>query len=261
MTAARDLDTCPYVGLQPFLEEHREYFFGREKDQRIIIANVLASPLTVFYGSSGVGKSSVLMAGVVPQLRRDRPRIPVVVFREWVGDEFQQRLARACIASVKNCVGDADLPAEDLPLDELLRACCARARETVLVILDQFEEYFLYHQKANAPTSFEAQLARAINREDVDVGFLIALREDSLAKLDRFQERIPNLLSNRLRLRHLDADGAAEAIRRPLEVWNRKNASVAAGFRRGRPGFGVDRTGPRRARVGQPPVRRCVIEE
>ena len=46
MTAARDLDACPYVGLQPFLEEHREYFFGREKDQRLIIANVLASPLT-----------------------------------------------------------------------------------------------------------------------------------------------------------------------------------------------------------------------
>jgi WD40 repeat protein len=226
MTAARDLATCPYVGLQPFLEAHREYFFGREKDQRIIIANALASPLTVFYGSSGVGKSSVLMAGVVPQLHRDRPRIPVVVFREWVGADFEQRLARACIAAVKNCVGDADLPSEDLPLDELLRACCTRARETVLVILDQFEEYFLYHEKANAPTSFEAQLARAINREDVDVGFLIALREDSLAKLDRFQERIPNLLSNRLRLKHLDADGAAEAIRRPLEVWNRKNASV-----------------------------------
>ncbi|MBL0351269.1 MAG: WD40 repeat domain-containing protein [Dechloromonas sp.] len=226
MTAARDLETCPYVGLQPFLEEHREYFFGRQKDQRIIIANVLASPLTVFYGSSGVGKSSVLMAGVVPQLHRDRPRIPVVVFREWVGEDFQQRLARACIAAVRNCVGDANLPAEDLPLDELLRACCECARETVLVILDQFEEYFLYHEKGNAPTSFEAQLARAINREDVDVGFLIAMREDSLAKLDRFQERIPNLLSNRLRLKHLDADGAAEAIRCPLEVWNRKNASM-----------------------------------
>lgn len=226
MTASSDLDTCPYVGLQPFLEKHSEYFFGREKDQRIIIANVLASPLTVFYGSSGVGKSSVLMAGVVPQLRRERPRIPVVVFREWVGDDFQQRLSRACIAAVKNCVGDTDLPAEDLPLDELLCACGARARETVLVVLDQFEEYFLYHEKTNAPTSFEAQLARAINREDVDVGFLIALREDSLAKLDRFQERIPNLLSNRLRLKHLDCDGAAEAIRRPLEVWNRKYASV-----------------------------------
>jgi hypothetical protein len=199
------------------------------------------------------------MAGVVPQLRRDRPRIPVVVFREWVGDEFQQRLARACIASVKNCVGDADLPSEDLPLDELLRACCTRARETVLVILDQFEEYFLYHEKTNAPTSFEAQLARAINREDVDVGFLIALREDSLAKLDRFQERIPNLLSNRLRLKHLDADGAAEAIRCPLEVWNRKNAST--------PPVSVEDdlvSGDQQVRADAcrwPPVRRRVIEE
>ena len=57
----------------------------------------------------------------------------------------------------------------------------------------------------------EVQFARAVNRDDVDVGFVIALRDDSLSKLDRFQERIPNLLSNRLRLKHLDAVGAAVA--------------------------------------------------
>ncbi len=55
---------CPYVGLQPFEEADREFFFGRERDQRIIISNLLTSPLTILYGSSGVGKSSVLMAGV-----------------------------------------------------------------------------------------------------------------------------------------------------------------------------------------------------
>ena len=40
---------CPYVGLQPFEEADREFFFGRERDQRIIIANLLASPLTILY--------------------------------------------------------------------------------------------------------------------------------------------------------------------------------------------------------------------
>jgi hypothetical protein len=217
--------TCPYVGLQPFREEHREYFFGRERDQRIIIANLLASPLTILYGSSGVGKSSVLMAGVVPQLRRERPRTPVVVFREWVGKDFQLRLARACIESVWSGPVSDPRPAETLPLDELLRACAQAAHQTAVVLFDQFEEYFLYHPKSTDPNSFEAQLARAVNREDVDVGFLISMREDGLSKLDHFQERIPNLLSNRLRLKHLDTAGAAEAIRRPLEVWNHKHAA------------------------------------
>lgn len=216
---------CPYVGLQPFEEADREFFFGRERDQRIIISNLLASPLTILYGSSGVGKSSVLMAGVVPQLHRERLRTPVVVFRNWVDREFQSALARTCIEAVWTHEVDQPKPAESLPLDEILRACGEAAHETVLVLLDQFEEYFLYHPKSADPESFEAQFARAVNRDDVDVGFLIALREDGLAKLDRFQERIPNLLSNRLRLKHLDVAGAEAAIREPLRIWNDQHAA------------------------------------
>jgi hypothetical protein len=75
-SSAEDRNRCPYVGLQPFEEADREFFFGRELDQRVIISNLLAAPLTILYGSSGVGKSSALMAGVVPQLRRERPRRP-----------------------------------------------------------------------------------------------------------------------------------------------------------------------------------------
>ena len=73
---------CPDVGLQPWTEAERDYFFGRERDQRIISANLYAAPLTVLYGASGVGKSSVLLAGVLPYLRT-KPRTAVVVFREW----------------------------------------------------------------------------------------------------------------------------------------------------------------------------------
>ena len=224
MMSTDDRAPCPYVGLQPFQESDREFFFGRERAQRVIISNLLASPLTILYGSSGVGKSSVLMAGVVPQLRRDRPRNPVIVFRTWVGEDFQLALTRACIEEVwRNDVGQPK-PAETLPLDEILRACGEAAHETILVLFDQFEEYFLYHAKSADPASFEAQFARAVNREDVDIGFLIALREDGLSKLDRFQERIPGLLSNRLRLKHLDETGAAAAIRSPLDVWNSQYA-------------------------------------
>lgn len=224
-TDENDRKRCPYVGLQPFEEADREFFFGRERDQRIIIANLLASPLTLLYGASGVGKSSVLRAGVVPQLRRERPGTPVVVFRDWVDREFQVALRRACIVAVWEHDVDQPKPAESLPFDEILRACAEAAHETVLILLDQFEEYFLYHPKSADPQSFEAQFARAVNRDDVDVGFLIALRDDSLSKLDRFQERIPNLLSNRLALKHLDAAGATVAIHEPLEVWNDRYAA------------------------------------
>jgi WD40 repeat protein len=212
--------TSPYVGLQPFLPEHARFFFGREREQRLVIANLLAQPLTVLYGASGVGKSSLLNAGVLPQLRRDRPTTPVIVFREWARADYRSELVRRCIDAVWATPRDQPRPAEHLPLDVVLRAAAVAARETVLVLFDQFEEYFVYHPKSASPESFEAEFARAVNRDDVDVGVLLSLREDGLAKLDRFQERIPDLLSNRLRLKHLDASGAETAIRRPLAVWN-----------------------------------------
>lgn len=238
ITEAGERKTCPYVGLQPFEEADYEFFFGREREQRIIISNLLSSPLTILYGSSGVGKSSVLKAGVLPQLFRDRPKTPVVLFRDWASSDFQSKLIRACIDAVwdrdDDRLGtskvDQPKPAETLPFDEVLRACAEAAHETVFILFDQFEEYFLYHPKSADPQSFEAQFARAVNRDDVDASFLVALRDDGLSKLDRFQERIPNLLSNRLRLNHLDGTGAEIAIRRPLEVWNAKYSEDGQGM-------------------------------
>ena len=55
----------------PFTEEQAEYFFGREEERKIIAANLMASRLTLLYGPSGVGKSSVLNAGVAHDLRAE----------------------------------------------------------------------------------------------------------------------------------------------------------------------------------------------
>lgn len=219
----RDRASCPYVGLDPFGAADRDFFFGRESDQRIIISNLLSMPLTILYGGAGVGKSSLLMAGVVPELARRYPRTPVVVFRQWDGADFSRRLVHACIDATWRLDVDQPKPSDELPLDEVLRACGEAAHGTVLVLLDQFDDYLAQHRKSADPASFEAQFARAVNRREIDVGFLIAVREASLSQLDRFQERIPNLLDNCLRLRHLDSQGAQRAICEPLRVWNERH--------------------------------------
>ena len=61
----------PFKGLARFedTDGRRALFFGRERDREIIVANLIASRLTVLYGESGVGKSSLLRAAVV-RLRR-----------------------------------------------------------------------------------------------------------------------------------------------------------------------------------------------
>jgi len=77
----------PYVGLRPYTDsdDDRARFFGRERDQEIIIANLYSAPLTIFYGASGVGKSSVLLAGVGSELLQS-PLFACAVFRMWLAD-------------------------------------------------------------------------------------------------------------------------------------------------------------------------------
>jgi len=53
----------PYVGLIPYDEEDAAYFFGREDDCEVITANLMPTRLTLLYGASGVGKSSVINIG------------------------------------------------------------------------------------------------------------------------------------------------------------------------------------------------------
>lgn len=119
-------DFCPYKGLQPYTEGDRAFFFGRTRDEQIIISNLYAAQLTVFYGASGVGKSSVLLAGVVPLLKKE-PNLTVTVFRNWQAQNFLAQLKQCALeavnASTDNRI-DLDL---SLPLDEFLsQLACPR---------------------------------------------------------------------------------------------------------------------------------------
>ncbi len=232
----------PYVGLVPYSEADAALFFGREREQRIIAANLRASRLTLLYGASGVGKSSVLLAGVLPDLHRvvatsrnaaarmrngrgstavaDRAPFAVAVMREW-RDPPLPRLAETIRAAVIEACGDDDVApwVPGTPLVDTLRGYAARVR-TLLVILDQFEEYFLYHQEAFSPGSFDAQFAAVANDPDLRVNFMLSLREDALSQLDRFKGRIPGLFANYLRVDYLDRESARIAVTEPIAAYN-----------------------------------------
>jgi hypothetical protein len=217
--------TMPYQGLQPYAERDAWCFFGRERERTILAANLLAARLTLVYGESGVGKSSVLRAGVVHQLRQqqrsgelaaDTPRLLVVYLNQWSGDPVA-RLRERVGEEVARVVGEAGAEAPpSAGLTEALAAWTARWNLDLLVILDQFEEYFLYHPHEDGPGSFAAELSLAVDRSDLPVNFLLAVREDALAKLDRFKGRIPNLFENYVRIRHLRASRAEAAVVEPL---------------------------------------------
>jgi len=199
----------PYKGLASFEDSELDalLFFGREREIGAVAANVLANRLTVLYGPSGVGKSSLLGAGVARRLR-ELSGAPVVVHDAWAEDP-----AARLVASVHAECGELGATAG---LVDTVAAAAQSAGELHL-LLDNFEEYMLYHG-LEGPLS--AALPELLRRPGLRVNVLLALRDDALAELDDFAGRIPELFSNLLRLDRLDREAGRAAILGPLRRYS-----------------------------------------
>ena len=212
----------PYKGLAAFADSDLDalLFFGREREIEVIAANLVAASLTVLYGPSGVGKTSLLRAGVAQRLRRDGAA--VTIFSAWSGDPVKGLLS-AVEAEVRRVVSRVESPPSGAAAD-VLAGWTRRLGGDLYLILDQFEEYFLYHGDGGP----FLEVAEAIRRADVHVNVLLGVREDALAQLDAFKTALPTLYANSLRLDRLDRQAARRAILGPLERYNELGSTGTA---------------------------------
>ncbi len=226
----RRASPSPFVGLRPYTAAEAFLFFGRERERRVVSANLVASRLTLLYGPSGVGKSSILNAAAVPHLRamaaegeadNGKPDFVVVAFNSWRDEPVEGLIESVAVAGRQLAGPGADAADTSAPLVAALRAWHERVGTDLLVILDQFEEYFLYHGGRAGDDRFAREFPEAVNDPTLRVNFLVSFREDALARLDLFKGRIPRLFSNYLRVGHLDAAGARQAIEGPVAQHNR----------------------------------------
>ncbi len=225
----------PYLGLKSFSDSDDDaaLFFGRERERELIVANLLASRLTLLYGQSGIGKSSLLCAGVVNYLRRpvedaDGVAPPVVVYvSDWQGAADSTVLAKIGDEAARLTGSRRAPPDPELPFDRVLGWWTEQLGAQLLLIFDQFEQYFLHHPP-DGKRSFERGFAGALLDPALRVHCLISLREDSLVGLDRFKGELPNLFRNRLRLDGLSKAAALEAICGPVDRYNEQRAADRA---------------------------------
>ena len=178
----------PFKGLASFEDSELDalLFFGREREREIIVANLMASRLTVLYGDTGVGKSSVLRAGVARDLR-DAARAA----RGGRLRRLARRPGRArCEARIAEAVGRRARTARSAETRSSSARPWRAARSSSSST--QLEEYFLYHgDEARSRELSRRVLAQAVTRPGLRASFLLAIREDALAKLDRFKGRDP----------------------------------------------------------------------
>jgi CHASE2 domain-containing sensor protein len=233
----REVSTsAPYVGLDYFGEEDAGLFFGRDAERKRILGNLRASRLTLLYAESGVGKSSLLRAGVSARLRqlaarsvaeRGSARYVPVVFSAWRGDSKAELIAALEAALQPLLREHRQLALRRDALEDALEDAAAAVDATSLVILDQFEERVLYEPD----DEFDDELAHCINRRDLRANFLISVREDAYSLIgSRFKARIPNVYGNYLHLDYLDEQAARDAIVEPVKAFNRRLPADAPRF-------------------------------
>ena len=153
--AAATLPDSPYKGLASYEDTDLDaaLFFGRERDSQILAANLVAFRLTVLYGPSGIGKSSIVRAGVARELRRE-DGLPVAVFSAWSGDPVQ-----GIVDEVARVVGIAP-PSGTLA--DALGTIALRTGRKLYLVLDQTEEYFVYHEAGAADGGFAEQFPELV---------------------------------------------------------------------------------------------------
>jgi len=219
---------CPYKGLGAYTEADKDYFFARDTARDLVVANLMASRLTVLYGPSGVGKSSLLQAGVLPLLRQTAEgafsylaveEAIIVYWASWRNDP-RVELGNALLHAVPRPEVVRDLAARRPPLSlELVQEVATRFHADVYLLLDQFEELALYHTN-DLGKAFDAELGRIVAAPGVPVSVLLGVREDALSKLDRLEPYVSRIFDNNLRLDHLTPAEAREAMEQPLMRYN-----------------------------------------
>ena len=193
--------------------------FGREREIDEIVGNCAAGRFVVLVHEPGMGATALLVEGVAPALR-SRGIITIVASR-WHSRLFAGDLKRTVAEAVREQADIRFTLDQSLPLAEMLRAVRAETGRDVAVVLDQFEDYLLYHAGTEIANDFDAELSNAIaGRKGY---FAAALHGNFVPDFERLAPFIPNLLGFRATLGALSADASqqllsAEGKRRGIEI-------------------------------------------
>ena len=251
-TAATVVDANrPWPGLFPFTEEQREYFFGRDEEIDELFHCVKRDRLALLFSKSGLGKSSLLQAGLFPLLR-EAAFLPVYIRLKYSGVEGS--LESQVKSTLQDAIAAGDFAEVASPgADESLWEYLHRRGGNLIdhsgnvvcpvLVFDQFEEIFTLGGSNETVRRIREQflacfadlvensiprqlrerltenpkLATQFDFAAAGCRIVVSLREDYLAKLERLRDRVPSLAlaTNRMRLTEMTGEQALLAVSCP----------------------------------------------
>ena len=241
--------THRYPGVKPFTDKERHLFYGRTTDSQKLYKLISLEKLTLLYAKSGLGKSSLLNAGVMPLFVEDG-EYTIVNIR--LGAKTEGSFAPHATALAKLPKAEPNAILQKLEADEdlwmrtkALQSGGTGSGKTLILVFDQFEELFTY--SAAEVEQFKRQLADVLyakvpaylrksisNRLKADASFLtdeelaylyrqpevkvvLSIRSDRMSLLNQLTDLMPDILKNYYELKALDRRSAMDAIVKPAQ--------------------------------------------
>lgn len=208
----------PYRGLLAFDADHRTVFFGRGQDTRAVVDRLRSEAFVIVVGDSGVGKSSLCRAGVLPAVEQGG-----------LGDD--RRWTAFTVAPGRHPVTAlAAALAAPLGLDETALAGRIRAdpltlarelrrrsgRDGTVLFVDQLEEIWTFAARDEADVAAAAIAGLAVHAPAVRL--LATVRSDFLTRLATLPGIEDQVASGLHLLRPLGAESARDVIEGPARI-------------------------------------------
>ncbi len=237
----------PFVGPRTFTQQESNRFFGREREAQELLSLVISERLTLFYAQSGAGKSSLVNARLVPQLRQ--AGFPVLPIGRVSGQlpEGMGAVENIFVFNLLLSMDESDGPPQrfaGMPLHQFLTRLTsldgqhyyydessadfevATGEETFettpyVLIIDQFEEILTSHpERWPDREDFFRQLEQAMAQDPL-LWVVLTMREDYVANLDPYTHLIPGHLRARFYMQRMEYEAALEAVQKPAEQYGR----------------------------------------
>jgi WD40 repeat protein len=221
----QDIIPNPYVGPRSFTTGEKLY--GRDAEVRQLLDLLIAERILLLHSPSGAGKSSLVQAGLIPELQKEGFHIlpPIRVNMDLPAPYRDDCDCNRYIFSILLALEEGSDDVGNIPFDQLskmnleqylnLRLRKENNPESTLLFFDQFEEILTTHPTDKpGKLEFFHQLGMALR--DRKLWALFAIREDYVAALDPFVRPLPTRLANRFRLDFLGIKAARQAIQQPV---------------------------------------------